>query len=218
MSQVRPVAFQVSRRSEPPSWIGQATGASVNSVFQPAADPAQTQAAAAAQRLERELAEARARAEAEGRARTEAEGRARWEGELAKLRELCADLSGARLRLLTEMENLMVDLALVVSETIVGREMEQHPEHVLRLVREAVAMVADGGAIEIAVAPSCYPLVTAELAAISQQIPKAGELVVKSDENVGAGCVVETKHSRVDATVATRLRNVADSLHAIEEN
>jgi len=84
---------------------------------------------------------------------------------------------------------------------------------VVDLVRQAVGLVVEDDEIIISVSPRDHDLLAPRLEEIASEFPRAGGLVLRADESVEDGCVVDTRLARVDATIANRLHNVADSLN-----
>jgi len=211
MAEVRSIWHQGALDSRPPPWLPAGT-ATVRLLFSPAAqEPASVEEVAAAE-AEARLAEAVARAEAQARERVESEGKARWDRAVEQLDRVLSDLLDIRRQLFGTMEQEMMHLALCVARAVVARELTSDPQYVLRLVREAVGMIVDEDRVEISVSAADYDLVFERLADISRDNPRAGTLLIKADQSIEAGCIVETKLARIDATVASRLRNVAESL------
>jgi flagellar biosynthesis/type III secretory pathway protein FliH len=167
--------------------------------------------------LEQRIAEATRQAEEEGRARGEAEGRAAFEEAVERVESILGELSRTRQRVYSTVEAQMIELALCVAGAVLDREIEADRDYVLRLVRQAVGMVADGTEVEVSVSPGDYELIASSVEAITADEPRSGALVVRVDEAIEAGCVVETRIARVDATVATRLRNIATALQQTGE-
>jgi flagellar biosynthesis/type III secretory pathway protein FliH len=204
----------VRRVFMPAGWVEPAsapTAAPTPAVAGPAAAP-DTQAM-----LEQQIAEATRQAEAEARARGEAEGRAAFAEAVERVGRILGELGGAQRGIYTTMEAQMIDLALCVAGAVLEREVEADRDYVLRLVKQAVGMVADGSEVEVCVSPGDYELIASSVDSITADEPRSGALVVRADEAIEAGCVVETRIARVDATVATRLRNIAGALHQAGE-
>lgn len=214
MLAVRPINFPVAYKSKAPAWLANVGNGSpqVQTAF--AADSAALVGMSEQEMMHRQLAEAMARAEAEGRTRGEAAGRAHLDELVLRIEQIYEDLIEVRQRIFSSMEEQMTDLALQVAQSILETELQTNREHVLRLVRQAVSLVACGDQIDIFVAPQDYQLFGERISAIAQEIPQANKVLVKADENISAGCVVETQFARVDTTISSRLRNVADALHA----
>lgn len=212
MTRVQPLHFPVTRKSEPAAWIAASQAGAVHSAFGPPEDGA----AAERDRLEAQLAERLTLAEAEGRARGEAEGRARVEQRVVRLDAILAELLDVRRRTFASMQRELVDLAMCVASAILRREIAGDREQIVRVVEEAVGMVADRDEVEISVAPADLPLLRERQEEISRGNPRAGTLLIRASDSIDVGCVVETRLARIDATLETRLRNVAESLYALE--
>lgn len=173
------------------------------------AELARQQAAA----FERELAERRAAAEAEGRAAGEAAGRAAYDEASGRLARAIDDLCAARAALADDLGGTVVELALAVASTIVGRELDSDRDYALRLAQEALSLVLDEGEIELRVAPTDVAIFEANADRLAEAAPRCALRVV-ADNSVDAGCIVVGQRGRVDARVSARLRSVASALGA----
>ncbi len=210
MATVRPLSFQVSRTAAPPTWLGAAQAASgVQPAFEPPQpEPPPPDPAIAQQALfEQRVAEATARGEAEGRERAEAEARARAEADQLRLRELLRDLEDGRERLRAAIEAQVIELALCIAEAVVTRELREDPGYAARLAREGLRLLGDADEVEVVVPPASFELVARELGDDDGR-----RLRVRADAQIAAGCVLETRLARVDATVAGRLRAIGEAL------
>lgn len=224
--QVRTASFPTTGATPVPEWIQLSAVPDVRPAFvvqqpvaEPAADdgeeiPAATEPPAMdpEQQQRAELAEVLARAEAEGRAAGEVEGRAMWEQRVERIDEVLADLNELRRRLFASMEGQMRELALCVAGTILERELQGDQQYVMGLVRQAVELVADGDEINISVNPEDLEWMASRLEQLAAEVPRAGQLTVRPDATVLLGCLVDTRLARVDATLASRLRSVAEAL------
>jgi flagellar biosynthesis/type III secretory pathway protein FliH len=217
MRATRPASFQVLRQSVPPSWLAGSSGSSELRVAFAAAPQPADPVDERAREIEAMIAAARANAEAEGRAHGEAEGRTRWDGLVVELSAAVAEIVGARGRLLAGLEDLILELTLTVARVLLERELAEDPALVARLVREAVALIGDGEAVEIRVAPALHEQLADELEAIRREAPRASAIQIRPDPTVEAGCLVETPLARVDATLATRLRTLLETLRLAPE-
>lgn len=225
MNRVRPIQLPVTHKSVPPPWISVSVAPSaIQSVFGSNEADARAEIEArrneqqqAALEMEKRIAAAVAKAEAETRARVEAEVSGQYDTAIKRLDLIGAELTDIRQRLLFSAEREMIDLALVIAQAILDRELKADRDYLIRLAKNAVAMVADGDEIEISVAPNDYPILAERLDEINRDNPRAGTLLLKANDAIEAGCIIETRLARVDATVATRLRTIAESLQAGEE-
>jgi flagellar assembly protein FliH len=214
VSRLRPIALPVTRRTSPPTWLATISSAAVGAtpVWNTPQDQEEDTGAIAAATLERERLEVLARAEAEGRARGEAAASEQRQQAAARSERLLAGLVDVRRAVLADAQQQLIDLALCVAGAVLNRELRLDRGDLAQLVREAVAMVSDGDEIEIRVAPVDRDPLASQLAELTRDNPRAGTLLITSDEKIDGGCIVETRLARVDATLASRLRNIADSL------
>ncbi len=219
MRAARPATFQVLRESRAPAWLGAQAGSGVRAAF---AAPEPVDAVDdRARQVEAMIEAARAEAVAEGRARGEAAGRAQWEPAVAELRAVLAELDGLQGRVLGALEDLILELATTIARVLLERELAEDPALVARLVREAVSLIGESEAFEVRVPPALHARLGAELRASgagAEDAPARAEAIrLLPDPAVEAGCVVETRLARVDATLAARLRTLSDALRQGQE-
>lgn len=155
------------------------------------------------------LEDLRAEAMAEG----ENQGRQAYDDVREKLEALLGDLDRGYQHLLFQLETQMIDLSMAVAGSVIGTELRIGREFVTSLVKEAVLMVATGTEVELSVSAVDLPAVEQIVEEMRSGSTKLQNLFVKTDPAIEAGCVVESKVARVDATIKTRLNNVAEALH-----
>lgn|GEM_PF-4659345 len=174
----------------------------------PAADMAAVQALVD-EEVGRRMEDLRAEAMAEG----ELQGRQAYDSVREKLEGLLGDLDRGYQHLLFQLEAQMIDLSMAVAGSVIDTELRIGREFVTALVKEAVTMVAAGTDIQLSVAVEDLPAIEQVVAEMRATNPKAQSLFVKANPAIEAGCVVESNVARVDATIQTRLKNVAEALH-----
>jgi flagellar assembly protein FliH len=211
MRAARPATFQVLRQSAPPSWLEPSSPSDPRPAFEAAATPDPIDARA--REIEAMIDAARTQATAEGRARGEAEGRARWVASIAELRSLAAELAGQQGRLLASLEDLILELTVTIAGVLLERELAEDPRLVARLVEQAVALCGEEESLEVRVPPALHARLGDALAGIASE----RTLQLRADPAIAAGCVVETRLARVDATLAGRLRTVLEGLRRAPE-
>lgn len=206
MRAARPATFQVLRQSAPPTWLAPLPASNPRAAFEASAPPDPVDAKA--REIEAMIDAARTQATADGLARGEAEGRARWDAAVEELRALAAELAGQQGRLLAGLEDLVLELTVTIAGVLLERELAEDPRLVAQLVEQAVALCGEEESVEVRVPPALHARLGDALAGI------AGErsLQLRADPTIEAGCVVETRLARVDATLASRLRTVLEGL------
>ncbi len=155
------------------------------------------------------LDQARREAEESGYADGYARGRADAERELREqIERLRTLVDGAvhdvRAAVLA-LEPEVVELALTVAGRVVEREITEHPELVVDVVRAALAAAATLPLVRVRVHPRDHQVVASvwsSLAPATEQPPV--QLVADEDVQAG-GCIIDTSSGLVDAQPRTRL-------------
>jgi len=163
---------------------------------------------------EQQLANAMAIAEQEGRDRGEEDGRQRWQERIASLEAIVNDLQGVRDDALLEAKEDVVQLSVAIARAILERDLRGDTAFVQALFDRALEMVKDGGELKVHVSVADEPVIAE---AIRDREMQNQKLKIVADESIEAGCIVESKTGRVDATVENRLRNIARALLAKAE-
>ena len=167
---------------------------------------AQALMASARQKASALLEEARREGALQGRAEGLAEAR-------QGLQELTRSLAAACLRLRAldadcraRAEELVVTLALATAERVLRRTVTQDPAAIVEPVKTALAALPAPEDVVVRVHPACAALLQAHWDELRESGPTPAGLRVVADPSVAAGgCLVETPHSVVDATLAAQL-------------
>ncbi len=220
MKDVRPVAFPVTQTLDVPEWLV-SHGMPIVPAFRPApfahaakssgVDDGQSAATIRVQ-LELEMAQARAAAVEEGRAAGEAEGRATFEQMAERLQKVIIGFVEGKAEAVTHLEQQSVELSVCIARAIIGRELKDDRDYVLRLAREALAELGVGAETELRVGQEDFAYISEQIKMLAEVEPQMARLKIKSDSTITTGCVVETQVGRVDATVDARLESVLDAL------
>jgi flagellar biosynthesis/type III secretory pathway protein FliH len=111
------------------------------------------------------------------------------------LRAAAGALNALRAQMVQEAEPQVAELALAVARRIVMEELEDRPERVVRIVREAIRRIERGGPVTVRVHPDLYSLVRglredgADMQAeivldVDPSVPPAGPIVSGTTEEV----------------------------------
>lgn len=163
------------------------------------------------------LAEERALLEQAAHARGIAEGRAQAEAQLAQLvqgmGEAIAELSRFRHETMTRYQSELLDLALEVARKVVDRELEQHPEHWIEVIREGVRRAVDRDHIRIRVATSLHGFLRDHLAELRGELDGVKDLELVEDPALPpSGCVVETSYGDLDLGVDSQIATIRGAM------
>lgn len=166
---------------------------------------------------ERRAAEERAALEQAAYVRGAAEGRAQAQEELAHLvqalGEAISELTRFRRGMLERYQSELLDLALEVARKVVDRELEQHPEHWIELIRDGVQRAVDRDHIRIRVAAPLHGFLVEHLAELRAELDGVKELELLEDPALPpSGCVVETSYGDLDLGIESKITTIRGAL------
>ena len=159
--------------------------------------------------------EVRSRAYREGFEQGREEGWRKGEAELQetlrRFQRIIEELEGFRKRVLSEMEEGMLELVMEVSRKVIRRELLSDKEAVLRTLREAASKLTDGDRVKIYLSPDDIEIVREHLAEILSHGLKGVEL--RADPHISpGGCFIETEFGHIDARVEGQLEAIEEGM------
>jgi len=162
-------------------------------------------------------AEERAALEDAAHRRGVAEGREQAASELGQLvqglGEAIHEVGRFRRGMLERYQSELLDLALEVARKVVDRELEQHPEHWLELIRDGVKRALDRDHIRIRVAGPLYAFLRTHLAELRAELDGVKDFELLEDPALPAtGCVVETSYGDLDLGVDSQITTIRSAL------
>ena len=134
----------------------------------------------------------------------------RFQGLVERAKNSIERLAKARKELqesLRSYEADLVSLAFEIGASIAMRELQERPERIGEIVRKALEKIGDSGDVVVKLNPKDLTLLRE-----SGEVDTEGIQMVSSPSISRGGCVVETEKGVVNATLETRIREVADSL------
>lgn len=118
-----------------------------------------------------------------------------------------------RNRWLTTWQNTAIHLSVAIAEKLLHRELSQRPELVKEAVIEALELAAGNPQIQLRMNPQDVEHLGSWCEEIVSTMSPAGAAEIVADPTISAGgCVVETKHGKIDAQVETKLSRIASEL------
>jgi flagellar assembly protein FliH len=153
-----------------------------------------------------DVSDARAQAREEGYAAGFAAGRAAAAAELASAATAFAaaveEVARFRSRLVARYEQELLELALGVARKVVQRELAEHPEHWLTMIREAVLGAVDRETIRIRVGTVLHRYLVDHLPRLRALLEDVKELELVEDVALDeTGCVIESRYGDLDLGV-----------------
>ena len=159
---------------------------------------------------EAELARLREAAREEGYAEGLAAGRVEGEQACKRMKQLAESFASTLDNLDFRLADMVLELALDVSRQVVAAELTVHPERILDVVNLALKQMAETSReARLLLNPDDAALVRPHL---DQVLDKNRLRIVEDVRIVRGGCLIETPHGDLDATLPARWRQVVQVL------
>lgn len=119
----------------------------------------------------------------------------------------------------SEMEKLIVDLALKAAKKIVGKELEQNPDIIVEIVSKTLKSVTQHQNISIFVHPSAVANLEKKRLDLKQIIENAKSFSIeeKSDIKPG-GCIIETEAGIINAEIEHQWQALETAFRSLMKN
>lgn len=129
------------------------------------------------------------------------------------LRQTVQNIQEAKHSWLKHWESAAVRVSGAIAEKIVRREVEQHPEITLALVREALELAAGSSQMRIKLNPEDLKALRDQVSLVIQEIaPMAGAEMIADSEIAPGGCRVETRFGVIDQQFESQLKRIEEEL------
>lgn len=146
--------------------------------------------------------EARREGYEQGLAEGRAAARDDLQAQLQQLRKLCDALARPLADVDTAVERQLAELAMLVARGVLQAELHVRPEHLLRIVRKAIAALPAATAdVDICVAPQTAALLREGL----EEAAERDWHIVEDAQLEPGDCRIVTANSRIDASIETRI-------------
>jgi len=138
------------------------------------------------------------------------EGRAMINERLATLDTVIQALQSPLQNLDDLVENDLVELVFSIARQLIRREINTQPDQIIAVIRDSLGVLPTGARdIRVFLHPEDAKLAR-ELMSLSEQ--EQVWKIIEDPSLTRGGCRVQTEHSRVDATVESRLNEVIASV------
>lgn len=122
-------------------------------------------------------------------------------------------LAEERDRWMSAWESLAIRLGAGIAGKILGRELQIHPEQSRKLLANVLKLAAGLPRIRLRLNPDDLERLGDHAEQIVRSMASCGETELVADESISsAGCVIETGHGVIDATIETQLDRIASEL------
>ncbi len=176
-------------------------------------DPVAGDGAAPASEIVDEAQQAAQLAYADGYAAGGAAARTELIGEGEAFKKALAELTRFRAGLLDRYEGELLALALGIARKVVQRELAEHPEHWLGMIREAVRHALDREKIRIRVGPLLHRFLLEHLSTLRPMLEDVKELELVEDQALAEnGCILESQYGDLDLGIDSQIGAIRAAL------
>jgi flagellar assembly protein FliH len=118
-----------------------------------------------------------------------------------------------RAGLLERYQGELLELALGIARKVVQRELAEHPEHWLGMIREAVRHALDRERIRVRVGSVLYRFLLERLPELRALLDDVKELDLAEDSTLSEnGCVLESQYGDLDLSIDTQIGAIRAAL------
>ena len=129
------------------------------------------------------------------------------------LRQAVEEVRHARQSWLLHWEKSAVHVAAAIAARLVRRELSEHPEIPLSLVREALELAAGGGELRLHLSPGDLAALQPQVEALLAEFSSLGTAQLIADPQVTpGGCRLETRFGTIDQTFEAQLERIEEEL------
>jgi flagellar assembly protein FliH len=123
------------------------------------------------------------------------------------------ELSRFRAGLLERYQGEVLALALGIARKVVQRELAEHPEHWLGMIREAIQHALDREKIRIRVGPVLHRFLVEHLSTLRPMLEEVKELELVEDQALAEnGCILESQYGDLDLGIDSQIGAIRAAL------
>lgn len=132
---------------------------------------------------------------------------------LPAIAETVKALDAERNGWLATWQERTIQLSVAIAEKLLSKELQQRPELAKEAIIEALDLAAGNPHIELQMNPTDIEFLGIWSEEIIKTISPAGDAKVVSNPAISpGGCVIKTKHGKIDAGIETKLARIAEEL------
>ena len=131
------------------------------------------------------------------------------------LLSICNELDRLRETILQNSAGEMKELVLAISERIIRHSVKEQEETIIATIKDAIHLSVKSDEFQIQINPEDLEVVNSQKKEIINSISGLDNIVLKSDPNIErGGCKLESSCCTVDATMASQIKVIHDSIMA----
>jgi flagellar assembly protein FliH len=151
-----------------------------------------------------------------GRTQGYESGKAEVQRLIIRTQLILSKIQDKRADIMSEAEQQIIDLALLISRKVVKSIAETNRNVVIENIKEALAKVKTQGNITVKVNLADLELSTAHLQEFTNMMEAGGNIQILEDSSVDSGgCVVETDFGEIDARIANQFAELESKILSV---
>ncbi len=160
----------------------------------------------------------RAQAEADGKVAAEKTAEGLLESRIAEtmlpaLKNAVEELSATKEAWVVQWERQLVRLASAIAEKVIRREIAQHPEITLELIKDSLKLAAGSPRLTIRLSPADYDALGDQVGRLVEHIGLVGTSEIVRDECVTpGGCRLDSDFGTIDQQIESQIARIAEEL------
>jgi flagellar assembly protein FliH len=132
---------------------------------------------------------------------------------LPALHKAIQDIQHAKQAWLTHWEAGAVHVATAIAQRLIRRELDQHPEITLTLVREALELAAGNAELRIHLNPEDHQALASQVNMLIKELSGLARAELIADPEITkGGCRVETRFGVIDQQFEAQLKRIEEEL------
>ena len=181
-------------------------------------DEVRQQAEAMLASARQEADQIRTRAEIEGRQNAQQDAHRVVEQRISEtlmpaLSKLVIEIQQAKDTWVADWEREVIHLAAAIAEKVIRREIDEHPDITLDLVRESLAMASGSPQIKIRLNSADYDTLGSHVAELVEQVAAVSAAEVVADDSISpGGCRVDSEFGIIDQQIESQIERIKQEL------
>ena len=160
--------------------------------------------------IDRAIEEARAQAREEALAALSAEHEQRLRDIEERVHAIFRDYQSQIGESMSGIERSAADLAVAISEKVVGYAVEINPEYIIPVVQDALKLVGSAHVARVRVSPQDMEFI--EVLHVQSAVRDFAEFKFEADDTIRSGCVVDTSAGAIDFQLDKAWERVRDDV------
>jgi flagellar assembly protein FliH len=129
------------------------------------------------------------------------------------IQQVVADVQHERAAWLRRWEDDAVRLAIAIAERVIRREVTQHPQITLELMRESLQLACGMGSLKVCLHPNDFEVLRAGAGTIIAEMQQLAPTELVADATVSrGGCRVDTQFGSIDQQIEVQLARISEEL------